>query len=335
MQTHRLPYLKTCLVIVSVLMFLWVIIAEQKNSDCSKNLCEVEVGSPNQSKKKRSQEKIKEIAPPDNYENPNMNDYILYPPNLCMQRNSSTQLDYLFVIFSAPRNFDRRNAIRETWASEIKKKSNSRTTFLLAKTENDKVQHAIESESYLHADIIQGTHIDHYRNLTLKTKMMMRWVLKHCPKVSFLIKCDDDTFVNVEILLKVMQSKRTDAIHGHLYANKRPYREPSSKWYVSMEEYNGTEYPPFLAGSFYVLGGSTLRRLYNASEQEPFFWLEDVFLTGFVAEKAGVNRTHESSITDEQFSPVCLALKRAASHNITAQAMRLFWYLIHYSIIKC
>ncbi|KAG0429961.1 hypothetical protein HPB47_023123, partial [Ixodes persulcatus] len=103
--------------------------------------------------------------------------------------------------------------------------------------------------------------------------------------------------------LKTCLSKRTDAIHGHLYANKRPYREPSSKWYVSKEEYNGTEYPPFLAGSFYVLGGSTLRRLYNASEQEPFFWLEDVFLTGFVAEKAGVNRTHESSITDEQFSP--------------------------------
>ncbi|EEC12774.1 galactosyltransferase, putative, partial [Ixodes scapularis] len=296
MQTHRVPYLRMCLAIVSVLMLLWVIIAERKNKDCSKNLSDVEVGSPNHNKKKRGQEKTKIIAPPNNHESPNMKDYILHPASLCMQKNSSTQLDYLFVIYSAPRNFDRRNAIRETWASEIKEKSNSRTVFLLAKTENDKVQRAIESESYLHADIIQGTHIDHYRNLTLKAKMMMRWVLKHCPKVSFLIKCDDDTFVNVEILLKVMQSKRTDAIHGHLYANKRPYREPSSKWYVSKEEYNGTEYPPFVAGSFYVLGGSILRRLYDASEQEPFFWLEDVFLTGFVAEKAGVIRTHESSI---------------------------------------
>ncbi|CAN7951816.1 unnamed protein product, partial [Ixodes pacificus] len=313
MQTHRLPYLKMCLVIVSVPMFLWVIIAERKNRDCFKNISDVEVGSPHHNKKKHRQEKTKGIAPPDSDESPNVKDYILYPPSLCMQKNSSTQLDYLIVIFSAPKNFDRRNAIRETWASEIKERSNSRTAFLLAKTENDKVQQAIESESYLHADIIQGTHIDHYRNLTLKAKMMMRLVLKHCSKVSFLIKCDDDTFVNVENLLKVMQRKRTDAIYGHLYANKRPYREPSSKWYVSKEEYNGTEYPPFVAGAFYVLGGSILRRLYDASEQEPFFWLEDVFLTGFVAEKAGVNRTHESSITDEQFSPLCLALKKAAS----------------------
>ncbi|CAN8014948.1 unnamed protein product, partial [Ixodes persulcatus] len=228
------------------------------------------------------------------------------------------------MIFSAPRNFDRRNAIRETWASEIKEKSNSRTVFLLAKTESDKVQHAIVSESYLHADIIQGTHVDHYQNLTLKAKMMLRWALKHCPKVTFLIKCDDDTFVNVENLINVMKSKRTDTIHGPLYANDPPHRDPSSKWYVSKEEYNGAEYPPFVAGTFYVLGGSILRRLYDASEQEPFFWLEDVFLTGFVAEKAGVNRTHENLIADDQFSSVCLALKKAASHNITAQAMRLF-----------
>ncbi|CAN8014783.1 unnamed protein product, partial [Ixodes persulcatus] len=232
-------------------------------------------------------------------------DYILYPTSLCVQNNSSTQLDYLVLICSAARNFDRKNAIRETWATEITEKLNSRTAFLLAKTENGKVQHAIDSESYLHADIIQGTHIDHYRNLTLKTKTVMRCVLKHCPKVSFLIKCDDDTFVNVENLLKVMKNKRTDVIHGHLYGNKRPSREPSSKSYVSKEEYNGTEYPPSEAGAFYVLGGSILRRLYYASNKEPVFWLEGVFLTGFVAEKAGVNRTHGSSITDGEFSPVC------------------------------
>uniref|UniRef100_A0A0K8R784 Putative galactosyltransferase n=1 Tax=Ixodes ricinus TaxID=34613 RepID=A0A0K8R784_IXORI len=59
MQTHRVPYLKMCLVIASVLMFLWVIIAERKNRDCSKNLSDVEVDSLNHNKKKRRQEKIK------------------------------------------------------------------------------------------------------------------------------------------------------------------------------------------------------------------------------------------------------------------------------------
>ncbi|EEC09950.1 beta-1,3-galactosyltransferase, putative [Ixodes scapularis] len=90
-------------------------------------------------------------------------------------------------------------------------------------------------------------------------------------------------------------------------------REPSSKYYVSKEEYNGAEYPPYVAGAFYVLGGGILRRLYDASEQEPFFWLEDVFLTGFVAEKAGVNRNSENSITDDEFSCMSLTLTKTVS----------------------
>ncbi|KAG0443996.1 hypothetical protein HPB47_014301, partial [Ixodes persulcatus] len=63
-------------------------------------------------------------------------------------------------------------------------------------------------------------------------------------------------------------------------------REQSSKYYVSKEECNGAKYPPFVAGDFYVLDGSILRRLYDASKLEPFFLLEDVSLTGFVAKKA-------------------------------------------------
>uniref|UniRef100_A0A6B0UGC2 Putative galactosyltransferase n=1 Tax=Ixodes ricinus TaxID=34613 RepID=A0A6B0UGC2_IXORI len=85
MQTHRVPYLKMCLVIVSVLVFLWVMIAERKNRDCSKNLSDVEVGSPNHNKKKLCQEKIKEITPPGSDKSPNIKDYVLYPPSFCMQ----------------------------------------------------------------------------------------------------------------------------------------------------------------------------------------------------------------------------------------------------------
>ncbi|CAN7940171.1 unnamed protein product, partial [Ixodes pacificus] len=124
-----------------------------------------------------------------------------------MRGNSRLQLDYLVLIFSAPNNFDQRNAIRETWASELRERSNSRVAFLLARTEDDMVQRAIESESYLQADIVQGTHIDHYKNQTLKIKMMMKWALQYCHNISFLFKCDDDTFVNVGNLLNAMKDK--------------------------------------------------------------------------------------------------------------------------------
>lgn len=244
-------------------------------------------------------------------------------------------LDYLVLIYSAPKHFDQRNAIRETWASELKRRPNIRTAFLLARTEDNKVQRAIQSESYLHADIIQGTYVDHYQNLTLKAKMMMTWILQFCPHVNFVFKSDDDTFVNVGNILKVMKNKSEDAIYGELRTSEQPIRNSSSKWYVSKKDYRGTKYPPFVAGSFYVLGGRSLRLLYRACEQVPFIPLEDVFLTGFVAEKAGVNRINEKMIRGNEKVSVCEVSKKATSHYITPKIMRLFWYQIQYSVIKC
>uniref|UniRef100_A0A147BUR4 Hexosyltransferase n=1 Tax=Ixodes ricinus TaxID=34613 RepID=A0A147BUR4_IXORI len=321
-------YLRKCLVIVGVLMLLWVILLDRLNRKYVKNFSIVEVGPSTRSKKI-------ERNIPDNRESPETENYILHPANLCEIGNSLVHLDYLVLIYSAPNHFDQRNAIRETWASELKGNSNSRTAFLLGRTEDDNVQRAIGSESYLHADIIQGTYMDHYQNLTLKAKMMMTWVLQFCRHVNFVFKSDDDTFVNVGNILKVMKNKSKDAIYGELHTSERPIRNPSSKWYVSKKEYRGTKYPPFVAGSFYVLGGRILRRLYNAWEQVPLISLEDVFLTGFVAEKAGVERINENAIRGNEKVSVCHVSKKATSHYITPKMMRLFWYQMQYSVIKC
>ncbi|KAM7313293.1 beta-1,3-galactosyltransferase 5-like [Ixodes scapularis] len=328
MKNHRTYYIRLRLVTVTLLVLLWVILLGWLNRKCAKNFSIVEVGS-------RARSKNIERNILDNHESPEAEDYILHPPNLCKTGNSPMHLDYLVLIYSAPKHFDQRNAIRETWASELKMHPNIRTAFLLGRTEDDKVQRAIESESYLHADIIQGTYVDHYQNLTLKAKMMMTWILQFCPHVNFVFKSDDDTFVNVGNILKVMKNKSEDAIYGELHTSEQPIRNSSSKWYVSKKDYRGTKYPPFVAGPFYVLGGRILRRLYSALEQVPFISLEDVFLTGFVAEKAGVDRINEKTIRGNKKISVCDVSKKATSHYITPKIMRLFWYQIQYSLIKC
>ncbi|EEC09539.1 beta-1,3-galactosyltransferase 5-like [Ixodes scapularis] len=328
MKKCRACHLFLSLVIVAVVMILWFIPLDRENRMCAKNFSIVEDGS-------RTRSKIIEENTQENRESPGTEDYILLPANLCKRGNSLIHLDYLVLIYSAPNHFDQRKAVRETWVFDMKRHPNIRTAFLLARTEDDKVQRSIETESYLHADIIQGTFFDHYRNLTLKTKMMMTWVMRFCPHVNFLFKSDDDTFVNVGNILKVTKDKSRDAIYGELHVNEQPRRNSSSKWYVSKEEYKGTEYPPFVAGAFYVLGGRTLRRLYNAMEQVPFICLEDVFLTGFVAEKVGVDRILEKAIRDNEKVTACDVTKKATSHYITPNMMRLFWYQIHYSIVKC
>ena len=56
--------------------------------------------------------------------------------------------------------------------------------------------------------------------------------------------------------------------------------------------YNGDFYPTFLSGSSYLMSEAVVRRLYKASLITPIFHLEDVYITGFVADKIDLNRTH-------------------------------------------
>lgn len=329
MQNQRKYYLSVTILIITVLALIYLAIPGTHINSRYEHVKSFDAAPRIQTENAKLHEKQ------EHGQSPESKDFVLHPANLCMRGTSRIQLDFLVLIYSAPKNFDERNAIRETWASQLKQESNSRTAFLLARTEDANVQRAIESESYLHADIIQGTFIDHYRNQTLKVKMMMRWTLQYCPNVSFLVKSDDDTFVNVRNFLKVMKNKRADAIYGSLHVNGYPFREPSSRWYVSKEDYSGFVYPNFVGGAFYALGGATVRLLNEASELVPFFWLEDVFLTGFVAQKAGVDRIDEEAITNYEMKSACGAMQKAASHYITAKRMRLFWYQIHYSSMKC
>lgn len=55
---------------------------------------------------------------------------------------------------------------------------------------------------------------DHYQNLTLKTALMMRWILEHCSQVQFLFKTDDDVLVNPWTLKTVLKENRNAKLIG-------------------------------------------------------------------------------------------------------------------------
>ncbi len=52
--------------------------------------------------------------------------------------------------------------------------------------------------------------------------------------------------------------------------------------------FNEREYPDYVSGTGYVLSGQLIPNLFESSLKVPLFHLEDVFVTGLVARKAGV-----------------------------------------------
>jgi len=84
------------------------------------------------------------------------------------------------------------------------------------------------------------------------------------------------------------------AFSGKLAKKWKPHRDPRNKWYVPMFAFNGTVYPNFATGPAYILTGDAAKKLYDTSISLTPIYLEDVYMTGIVAEKAGVRRLNHA-----------------------------------------
>ena len=68
---------------------------------------------------------------------------------------------------------------------------------MLGKPDSWEEQQLLKWESEHFEDIIQGDFRDTYRNLTYKNLMGKLWVTKFCTQAEFVIKTDDDVFIDL------------------------------------------------------------------------------------------------------------------------------------------
>ena len=156
------------------------------------------------------------------------------PTDRCGKPKEGKSVRSVFIaILSAPNYFDKRFQIRRTYIQQaLDVSSNSMDVdidygFFLGRTNNSFVQAKIDVESRAFGDIIQVDMNDTYVNLTQKTVAILRWTTVHChQEVQFVLKTDDDIFVNVYNLVEVLKVIPTEpkAIYGYGLPNKKPYR---------------------------------------------------------------------------------------------------------------
>lgn len=90
----------------------------------------------------------------------------------------------------------------------------------------------IVEENSQYNDIVQERFFDTYNNLTLKSVMMLKWVTSNCDKTKYLMKTDDDMFVNIPLLLQTLHSRtQPETLLGSLICNAKPILDPKNKWY--------------------------------------------------------------------------------------------------------
>ena len=141
----------------------------------------------------------------------------------------------LVVVISAVAHFEQRRMIRDTWASnegELISNYNVQVVFLVGLSPDKKEIQQLANESAIYEDVIQVNAVDSYSNLTLKTVALLYWTYTRCPKVNWILKCDDDNYVNGQFLVTLLNEispsmKNSASIYGKVVPTLIPERKKS------------------------------------------------------------------------------------------------------------
>ncbi|GCB78078.1 beta-1,3-galactosyltransferase 1 [Scyliorhinus torazame] len=257
--------------------------------------------------------------------NPHNFNYLINEPNKCEEFSP-----FLVILVSTThKEFDARQAIRETWGDENNFKGILVITlFLLGRNTDNVLNEMVEQESQIFHDIIVEDFLDSYHNLTLKTLMGVKWIANFCSKAKYVMKTDSDIFVNMDNLIYKLLKPNTKprrryftgyVIHGG------PIRDIRSKWYMSRDLYPDNNYPPFCSGTGYVFSTDVAEAIYKTSLHTRMLHLEDVYV-GLCLRKLGIHPFQNSGFNHWKVSySLCRYRRLITVHQISPEEMQRIW----------
>lgn len=197
------------------------------------------------------------------------------------------KLVILILISSSVEHFEQRNAIRNSWCkTDQNNKYSWQCLFLIGQPEDSgrslELTQKLQKEKRKYKDILQGSYIDTYRNLTLKVMHGLLWATQNCP-AKFLLKTDDDCFVNTPLLYNLVLHHQ-DA--NNLYIGsvssdlekRKVIRNVDNRWHVSESDYKRDYYPSYASGAGYLLSWDTVEKMVSISPYIKPIPIEDAYI---------------------------------------------------------
>lgn len=222
---------------------------------------------------------------------------------MCDRHNGPDLL--LVLVKSDALNIPHRLSIRKTWGNI----SNPHMKVIYLLGYNSIVQDMIVLESKIYKDILQSEFVDIYHNNMNKTAMAFQYAVENCFDTKFLFFVDDDFVINIlkihEYLKKITYPSQSKLFTGFIIKRGRPFRNKSSKWYISREEYPHEFYPTYPAGGAIIMSMTIAQLLKAEFPYVRYIHIDDAYL-GIVAMKLKIQMQNDKRFTNSYTQPLHL-----------------------------
>ena len=204
---------------------------------------------------------------------------------------SEQRLFFLVIVSTSPNNADRRTTIRQTWGNFNRNRLPDdyqwRLVFMTGKAVAEETNKAVMAEYERHGDLIIGNYTDHYRYITTKVLMAFQWASQI--RCSYILKTDDDVYVDVPMLARwlINVRRRPTSFYGGLVYRRDVVRDKTHRHYVSREELPLDYFPAFCKGFMYVLSWSLIPKMVDLSRHVTRIAPDDAYV-GLLAYQLGI-----------------------------------------------
>ncbi|KFM63426.1 putative UDP-GlcNAc:betaGal beta-1,3-N-acetylglucosaminyltransferase, partial [Stegodyphus mimosarum] len=199
----------------------------------------------------------------------------------------------LVLVNSAPKNLLNRQIIRETWGHPAVTRSlNLTLAFGFGTSEDTISERQLNWESAVYGDVFHSPFLDTFEALPKKVLSLLNTAYDACPEpIPFIIKVDDDVFVNLfslgDFITELLTHAQEKKIWCLVWERMPVIRSPESKYSVHHSDFNESTYPTYCSGPAYILSSvalkAILKEFYETEKGDTSFPLEDVYITGILA----------------------------------------------------
>lgn len=212
-------------------------------------------------------------------------------------------LTVIHMVSSEISHLGRRNLIRSTWINQTHwKEYNTRRKvsfgmlFIVGRTKNETAAKLVREESKKYGDLLILDLDESFYSLSYKVMIGFQWITDNCAGYKFLLKGDDDIFVNNHALMNLLHEPKTPK--DHLYVGNRMYVSEvirNGRYGVSREEYKRDNYPRYNSGGGFVMSSDVVSKMIPHFDWKAPLKIDDAFMGALIL-KAGVD-----CIADERF----------------------------------